>query len=149
LGCLASARRSDNLCSRHTGETTAAAEDTPIRGPEELIDAIADEVEARFDDLSPGEGWSVVIAEIERRCAADDPEALACREWLVKEVEEARARGDLPDEIEDVGGDAGVLVPAYLSLYWRNLHASDVPDALEKAGHDIANESEDYLRAQE
>jgi len=122
------------------------ADQIPARSPDELIDAIADEVEARFDDLSPGEGWSIVIAEIERRCAADDPEAMACREWLIKEVEEARARGDLPDDIEDAGGDAGVLVPAYLSLYWRNLRANDVPDALEQAGQDIADESEDYLR---
>ena len=125
------------------------AEQIPARSPEELIDAIADEVEDRFNDLNPGEGWSVVIAEIERRCAADDPEALACREWLVKEVEEARARGEMPDDIEDVGGDAGLLVPAYLSLYWRNLRANDVPDALEQAEHDLSDKSEDYLRTQE
>ena len=124
-------------------------EHMPARSPDELIDALADEVEDRFDDLNPGEGWSIVIAEIERRCADDDPEALACREWLVKEVEEARARGELPNDIENVGGDAGVLVPAYLSLFWRNLRASDVPDALKQAEHDLADESEDYLRTQE
>jgi len=124
-------------------------DDIPNRSPEELIDAIADEVEKHFDDLSPGEGWSVVIAEIERRCAADDPEALACRKWLMNEVEAARARGELPNDIEDVGGDAGVLVPAYLSLYWRNLRASNVPEALEQAEQDLADESEDYLRDQD